>query len=179
MRLSNALGLSILLLPVLALAAADHGALRIHCGAHRSAGARRAHKRWERERGAETAVLAGGCFWGVQAVYQHTKGVTQRRVGLCRRRRQGRGLSRPCSYGRTGHAEAVRGHLRSARDLLRQIAADLLLGRARPDPAQPAGAGLRHAIPLRDLRADRSTAGASPRPISRSSTRATCSGSRS
>jgi hypothetical protein len=23
----------------------------------------------------ETAVLAGGCFWGIQAVYQHTKGV--------------------------------------------------------------------------------------------------------
>ena len=26
--------------------------------------------------GLETAVLAGGCFWGIQAVYQHTKGVT-------------------------------------------------------------------------------------------------------
>ena len=25
----------------------------------------------------QTAVLAGGCFWGVQAVYQHTKGVTK------------------------------------------------------------------------------------------------------
>ena len=26
--------------------------------------------------GLETAVLAGGCFWGIQAVYQHVKGVT-------------------------------------------------------------------------------------------------------
>ena len=26
--------------------------------------------------GFETAVLAGGCFWGVQAVFQHVKGVT-------------------------------------------------------------------------------------------------------
>ena len=26
--------------------------------------------------GLETAVLAGGCFWGVQAVFQHVKGVT-------------------------------------------------------------------------------------------------------
>src|SRR5580658_3765868 len=25
----------------------------------------------------QTAVLAGGCFWGMQGVYQHTKGVTQ------------------------------------------------------------------------------------------------------
>ena len=27
-------------------------------------------------RTSDVAVLAGGCFWGVQAVYQHTKGVT-------------------------------------------------------------------------------------------------------
>jgi peptide-methionine (S)-S-oxide reductase len=25
--------------------------------------------------GIQTAVLAGGCFWGVQGVFQHTKGV--------------------------------------------------------------------------------------------------------
>ena len=30
---------------------------------------------------AETAVVAGGCFWGVQAVYQHVKGVQQARSG--------------------------------------------------------------------------------------------------
>ena len=27
--------------------------------------------------GLKTFVLAGGCFWGVQGVYQHTKGVTK------------------------------------------------------------------------------------------------------
>ena len=35
--------------------------------------------------GPQTIVLAGGCFWGVQAVFQHIKGVT--RGGLRLRRR--------------------------------------------------------------------------------------------
>ena len=29
----------------------------------------------QNENGIQTAVLAGGCFWGVQGVFQHTKGV--------------------------------------------------------------------------------------------------------
>ncbi|HVY12417.1 MAG TPA: peptide-methionine (S)-S-oxide reductase, partial [Alphaproteobacteria bacterium] len=27
--------------------------------------------------GSQTIVLAGGCFWGVQAVFQHVKGVSK------------------------------------------------------------------------------------------------------
>jgi len=57
MRLSNALGFSILLLPVLAADAADHGALGIHCGPHRSAALEE-----PASEGLETAVLAR-CFW--------------------------------------------------------------------------------------------------------------------
>jgi peptide-methionine (S)-S-oxide reductase len=54
----------------------------------------------------ETAVLAGGCFWGVQGVYQHVKGVTNAVSGYAG------GAPKDASYrtvvsGRTGHAESV------------------------------------------------------------------------
>jgi peptide-methionine (S)-S-oxide reductase len=56
--------------------------------------------------GLQTAVLAGGCFWGVQAVFQHVKGVSGAVSGYA-------GGSKATavydivSSGRTGHAEAV------------------------------------------------------------------------
>lgn len=55
----------------------------------------------------ETAVLAGGCFWGVQAVFQHVKGVTSALSGYAG------GAQKDASYeivgsGRTGHAESVK-----------------------------------------------------------------------
>ena len=31
--------------------------------------------------GQETAVMAGGCFWGIQAVFQHVKGVVSATSG--------------------------------------------------------------------------------------------------
>jgi peptide-methionine (S)-S-oxide reductase len=54
----------------------------------------------------ETLVLAGGCFWGVQAVYQHVKGVTRATSGYAG------GQAKTASYhivssGATGHAESV------------------------------------------------------------------------
>src|SRR3982750_3557711 len=55
----------------------------------------------------ETAVLAGGCFWGMEAVFEHVKGVTDVVSGYAG------GGARDASYDavsseRTGHAEAVR-----------------------------------------------------------------------
>jgi methionine-S-sulfoxide reductase/methionine-R-sulfoxide reductase len=55
----------------------------------------------------ETAVFAGGCFWGVQAVFQHVKGVSQALSGYAG------GSADTARYddvtsGATGHAEAVR-----------------------------------------------------------------------
>src|SRR5882762_8227346 len=55
----------------------------------------------------ETAVLAGGCFWGVQGVYQHVKGVSSAVSGYAG------GDASTAHYetvgtGSTGHAESVR-----------------------------------------------------------------------
>lgn len=57
--------------------------------------------------GRETAVLAGGCFWGIQAVFQHVKGVQSAVSGYAG------GTTASPSYeevssGATGHAESVR-----------------------------------------------------------------------
>ncbi|MDQ0464011.1 peptide-methionine (S)-S-oxide reductase [Caulobacter ginsengisoli] len=55
----------------------------------------------------ETAVLAGGCFWGVQGVFQHVKGVTSAVSGYA----GGDGSAahyETVGTGRTGHAESVR-----------------------------------------------------------------------
>jgi len=54
----------------------------------------------------QTAVLAGGCFWGVQGVFQHTKGVKNVLSGYSG------GEKATATYeqvgsGRTGHAESV------------------------------------------------------------------------
>ena len=54
-----------------------------------------------------TAVFAGGCFWGVQAVFQHVEGVSGAVSGYAG------GTQKSATYeavgmGDTGHAEAVR-----------------------------------------------------------------------
>ncbi len=55
----------------------------------------------------QTAVFAGGCFWGVEAVFEHLKGVRAVVSGYA-----GGTVVNPdyesVSRGRTGHAEAVR-----------------------------------------------------------------------
>jgi peptide-methionine (S)-S-oxide reductase len=55
----------------------------------------------------ETAVLAGGCFWGVQGVFQHVKGVTQAESGYAGGQ-QATADYETVSTGTTGHAESVR-----------------------------------------------------------------------
>ena len=56
--------------------------------------------------GQETTVVAGGCFWGIQAVFQHVKGVISATSGYSG------GAAKTAEYevvstGQTGHAESV------------------------------------------------------------------------
>jgi peptide-methionine (S)-S-oxide reductase len=58
-------------------------------------------------KGEQIAVLAGGCFWGVEAVFEHVKGVKDVRSGYAG------GSAAAAQYekvstGTTGHAESVR-----------------------------------------------------------------------
>ncbi|HZC16613.1 MAG TPA: peptide-methionine (S)-S-oxide reductase MsrA [Caulobacteraceae bacterium] len=57
--------------------------------------------------GSETAILSGGCFWGVQGVFEHVRGVRKVVAGYAG------GAAATASYelvstGTTGHAESVR-----------------------------------------------------------------------
>ncbi|HEY4298548.1 MAG TPA: peptide-methionine (S)-S-oxide reductase MsrA [Paraburkholderia sp.] len=54
----------------------------------------------------ETAVFAGGCFWGVQGVFQHVRGVTQAVSGYSGGQRE-TAVYETVSGGETGHAESV------------------------------------------------------------------------
>jgi peptide-methionine (S)-S-oxide reductase len=57
--------------------------------------------------GVQTAVLAGGCFWGVEGVFEHVKGVTGVVSGYAGGAAD-TARYRQVSSGRTGHAESVR-----------------------------------------------------------------------
>jgi peptide-methionine (S)-S-oxide reductase len=54
----------------------------------------------------ENAVFAGGCFWGVQSVFQRVKGVQTTTVGYTGGAQEPADYRSVCS-GRTGHAEAI------------------------------------------------------------------------
>jgi peptide-methionine (S)-S-oxide reductase len=56
--------------------------------------------------GLQTAVFAGGCFWGIQAVFQHTQGVTNAVSGYAGGTAADADYER-VSGGSTDHAESV------------------------------------------------------------------------
>jgi peptide-methionine (S)-S-oxide reductase len=59
------------------------------------------------QQASEVVVLAGGCFWGVQGVFQHVKGVTSAVSGYAGGDKD-TAQYETVSTGTTGHAESVR-----------------------------------------------------------------------
>ena len=57
--------------------------------------------------GLQTIVLAGGCFWGIEAVFEHIKGVTDAVSGYAGGTKEQADYE-TVSTGTTGHAESVR-----------------------------------------------------------------------
>lgn len=57
--------------------------------------------------GMQTAVLAGGCFWGMEAVFEHVKGVKSVTAGYAGGTRDTASYDQ-VSTERTGHAEAIK-----------------------------------------------------------------------
>jgi peptide-methionine (S)-S-oxide reductase len=55
----------------------------------------------------ETAYLAGGCFWCVEAIFQRVKGVKEIESGYCNGSNQNPSYESVCS-GQTGHAEVIK-----------------------------------------------------------------------
>lgn len=91
-----------LALPILALAAGTQAARAENAVAAPAAAVR------SQDTGArETAVFAGGCFWGVEGVFSHVKGVTSVVSGYTGGSRSNANYE-AVSGGDTGHAEAVR-----------------------------------------------------------------------
>ena len=98
----------------------------------------------------EAAVLAGGCFWGVQGVFQHVAGVVSAVSGYAG------GAAATAHYemtsqGDTGHAESVKITFDPGKISYGKILQIYFSVGARPDRAQPAGPRRRDAVPLRHL----------------------------
>ena len=95
----------------------------------------------------DTAVFAGGCFWGVEAVFEHVKGVISATSGYA-----GGSVPSPSyeqvSSGETGHAESVRVVYDPGAGQLRPAAHGVLHRGPRPDPVEPPGAGPGDAVSL-------------------------------
>jgi peptide-methionine (S)-S-oxide reductase len=80
--------------------------------------------------GDQIAVLSGGCFWGVEGVYEKVKGVKSATAGYSGGEKSTAHYEM-VSEGNTGHAESVQIKYRSQPDYLWPVAQDFLLRRPR------------------------------------------------
>ncbi len=106
--------------------------------------------------GQETVVLAGGCFWGVQAVFQHVKGVITATSG------HWGGSAKAAEYevvstGTTGHAESVKIVYDPSQITYGQLLKIFFSVAHNPTELNPSGAGRRHPVSFCDLLRQRQT----------------------
>ena len=95
--------------------------------------------------GNERAVLAGGCFWGMQDLIRRMPGVISTRVGY-----SGGDVPNATYRNHGTHAEAIEIIFDPRHDQLPR-SARILLPDPRPDHAQPAGQRCRRQLSLGDL----------------------------
>ncbi len=103
-----------------------------------------------KEPGKETAVFAGGCFWGVQSVFQRVKGVLATAAGYSG------GAATTATYKQvitetTGHAESVEVVYDPSRITYGQLLRIYFSVAHDPTELQPAGSRRWHVVSLGDL----------------------------
>src|ERR1700732_3473491 len=97
----------------------------------------------------QTAVIAGGCFWGIQAVFQHVKGVISATSGYSG------GAAGTAEYefvsnGDTGHAESVKITYDPSQITYGQLLR-VFFSVARSHPVKPSGTGRWQPVSLFNL----------------------------
>ena len=102
----------------------------------------------------ETAVLSGGCFWGMQGVFEHVKGVRQVLAGYSGGQKSTAEYEQ-VSTGDTGHAESVQIIFDPKQVTYGQILRVYFSVASDPTELNRQGPGLRHAIPRRYFRGQR------------------------
>ena len=93
----------------------------------------------------ETAILAGGCFWGMQDLIRNQPGVISTRVGYT-----GGDVPQATYRNHDGHAEAIEIVFDPDRLSYRDTAG-VLLPDPRPDDHEPARQRPRHQLPVSHL----------------------------
>ena len=96
---------------------------------------------------AQTAVLAGGCFWGVQGVFEHVRGVKNVIAGYAGGERT-TAQYETVSSGTTGHAESVKITFDPAEISYGQILQIAFSVVHDPDAIESPRTRCRHSIPL-------------------------------
>ena len=96
----------------------------------------------------KTTIFSGGCFWGVEGVFSHVKGVTSAVSGYHGGTKATAGLQ-DGSSGRTGHAESVRVTYDPAKVRYDQLLRIFFSVIADPTELNHQGPDHGHAVPLR------------------------------